>query len=256
MAVLKFLGTSASIPSAQRDNTSFFFSYNKTSFLIDCPGSISHKLLKAGEDYKKIKQVIITHHHPDHIYGIISLIHTQAYLNDRLNIFSTTSSIKIIKQLVKIFKLDRPGYPIIKYTDVLEKNYFFSNKGLKIKAVKNAHIKDSFGLYFKFGEKTLGYSSDTSFSKKLLKNFGDADYIIHDCTASSLYFKKYPQLFKMHTCSLQLADYFKDKPKTILIPIHFLLRDKKEKYRIKKELSPLKKVIFVEDYQKIILKEG
>lgn len=253
MATLKFLGTASSIPSKDRDNTSFIFKYKSNSFLIDCPGAISHKLLKTEEDFRKIKKLIITHHHPDHIYGIISLIHTQMHSNKKLFIFSNKPSIKIIKQLVKIFKLDRSGYPKIKYTDVFEKEFFFSQEGLKVKAVKNIHIEKSFGLLFFWQKKKLFYSSDTSFSQKMLKNTGKIDFLIHDCTASESYFQKYPKLYKMHTSSLQLAGYLKNKPETALIPIHFLLARKKEMSRIRKELSFLKKVVIPEDYQTITI---
>ncbi len=253
MAVLKCLGTSAYIPTKARDNTSFLFSYQGNSFLVDCPGAISHKLLKTDFDFKKIKQVIITHQHPDHIYGIISLIHTQLSFTDKLTIFSSNPSIKIIKQLVKMFKLDKPGFPRINYVNVFEKNYFFQKNNLKAKAVRNVHTKDSFGVYFIFGKKKFFYSSDAAFSLKMLNTIKTTDYLMHDCTASSSFFKKYPQLYKSHTCSLQLKNYLIDKLKIVLIPVHFLLADKKEMTRIRKELSPLKKVIFLKDYQSLNL---
>lgn len=253
MAIIKFLGTSASIPNQKRDNTSFFFKYKNISFLVDCPGSISHKLLKAGEDYKKIKQIIITHHHPDHIYGIVSLIHTQMHSNKDLTIFSSLPSIKIIKKLTEIFRLNKPGYPKIKYVNVFKNKYFFFKNNLKIKALGNIHIEKSFGLYFSFGKKKMFYSSDTAFSKNLLQKAGKINYLIHEATASSYFAKKYPEFYKMHTTSRQLAFYLKSKPSVTLIPVHFLLSDKKEIERIKKELAGLKKVIFVRDYQKLKL---
>ncbi len=254
MAVLKFLGTAASAPTKRRDNTSFLFKHKNNSFLIDCPGSISHKLLKVKEDYRKINKVIITHHHPDHIYGIVSLIHTQMHFNKKVTIFSNNPSIKIIKHLIKLFKLTKPGFPKIEYINVFENEYFFSNQNLQIKAKKNVHIKESFGLLFSFQEKKLFYSSDTSFSAKMLKSIEGINYLIHDCTASGSTFRRNPQLYKMHTCSTQLADYLKNNSKVTLIPIHFFLIDKKEKEKIRKEFSLVKEnIIWVHDYQKIRL---
>jgi ribonuclease BN (tRNA processing enzyme) len=254
MAKIIFLGTASSIPTKNRDNTSFLFIHKDNFFLIDCPGSITQKLLKADINYKKLKNIIITHQHPDHIYGIISLIHTQCYFNDRLNIFSNIDVIKIIKKLVVMFKLNKKDYPKINYINVFNKKIFYNKGNLKILAIKNKHIKNSFGLKFIFGKKSVFFTSDTSFSKKLLDSVGKVDYIISDCTASSIFFKKYPSLYKMHTDSNTLANYMKDKKDTKLIPIHFLLLDSTELKRIKNELKILNKnLIIPKDFQNIYI---
>ena len=252
MAKIIFLGTSSSIPTKKRDNTSFLLIHKKQTVLIDCPGSIVHKLLNAGVDFRKLKDVIITHQHPDHIYGIASLIHTQAFLNSNMNIYSNSDCIKIIKKLMTLFRLKRKRFPRINYVNVRNKTPFYSSQGLKITAVKNKHIKNSFGIKAKAGKKTLFYSSDTSFSPELLNQAESADYLIHDCTASSSYFKKHPILYKLHTCAKDLSEYMNKNSRAKLIPIHFLLLDKGEERRIKQELSCLKrKVIFPKDFQQI-----
>ncbi len=254
MAKIIFLGTSSSIPTEQRDNTSFVFIHEKYTFLIDCPGSVTQKLIKVGINFKKIKNIIITHEHPDHIYGIISLIHTQMHFNDSLTIFSNASSIKIIKQLVKLFKLNDSHYPKIKYINVFKKKVFFQEANIKLQALKNNHIKDSFGIKISFAKKSIFYSSDTSFSHKMLKQAENFNYLIHDCTASSDFFKKHPSLYKMHTCSKTLSDYLINKPSIKLIPIHFLLLEKNEMKRIRNELKPLgKRVVFVKDFYRLSL---
>lgn len=254
MTKIIFLGTASSIPSKTRDNTSFVISHKATDILVDCPGSISQKLLKCGIDFKKLKNVIITHEHPDHIYGIVSLIHTQAFLNDTLNIFSNSASIKIVKQLVRLFGLTKKYYPKLKYINVFGKKIFLSKCGLKLQAIKNKHSRDSFGIKIYVGKKALFYSSDTSFSLRMLKEAGSLDYLIHDCTASDVYFRKHPSLYKMHTSAKTLSDYLKEIPKTKLIPVHFLLLEKNEENRIKKELQEIKKkLILVKDYEQLRL---
>ncbi len=254
MTKITFLGTSSSIPTKTRDNTSFILTHRNKYFLIDCPGSVSYKFLQLGLDFTKIKNIIITHHHPDHLYGIISLIHTQAFQNKILNIFSNNPSVKIIKKLVKLFDLDKSCYPLINYFNVYKKTFFIEIPGLKIQAIKNLHCSESFGIKVFTNKKSFFYSSDTSFSPTILKSAGNIDLIIHDCTASKSFFEKHPSLYKMHTCSLEHADYLKDKPNIKLIPIHFLYINKDEESKVKKELKKLKdRVIFVEDFDEINL---
>ena len=254
MAKLIFLGTSSSIPTKTRDNTSFVFSQKKLKLLIDCPGSIIQKLIKADIDFRKLQNIVITHQHPDHIYGITSLIHTQHLLNDKLNIFSNSSCIKIIKQLVELFDLKGSDYPKINYINVFGNEAFLRKEGIKFEAIKNVHTKDSFGIRISTSNKKIFYSSDTCFSSKMLKKAGRLNYLIHDCTASSGYFKKYPKLYKIHTQAKALADYLKDKPYTKLIPVHFLLLDKNEEGKIKQELKPIKSQLLIpQDFKTVFV---
>ena len=251
MAKITFLGTAASIATKTRDNTSFLVSSSKETFLIDCPGSIVQKLLKIGFDFKKLKNVVITHHHPDHVYGIISLVHSQFIFNDEINIYSNAHTIKLIKSLLKLFRLNRSKFPKINYINVFKKGPFYSSKSLKLKAIKNNHCKDSFGILFKTNKKNILYSSDTCFYPEMLTKLKNINYLIHDCTASSSYFKRYPALYKMHTNSKQLAQFLSKRSKTKLIPIHFLLLKRGEEKRMRKELSAVRGVRFVKDFDAI-----
>ena len=254
MAHIIFLGTASSIPTPTRDNTAFVFSNRKEIFLIDCPGAIGHKLAKAGIDYAKLNKVIITHEHPDHVYGIVHLIHAQYRLNTQLTIFTNPPTKKLIKKLLRAMELEKAHYPRIKFIDALSGNYFYSRQGLKIGAVKSAHITSSFGVKFLFGKKSLLYSSDTKPLPSLTNEAKKSTYLIHDCTGSSSYFKKYPQLARMHTDSKTLCDTFRDSKIKKIIPVHFLLLRKGEEQRIKKELSPLgNKLYFPHDFDRLNL---
>ena len=69
-----FLGTSAAVPSVDRDTTSLVFVGAGESVLIDCGSSPVQKLLRAGVDPATLVRVIITHMHADHAYGLPSLV--------------------------------------------------------------------------------------------------------------------------------------------------------------------------------------
>ncbi len=254
MAKIIFLGTSASIPSHKRDNASFLFVYKKNFFLIDCPGSIVYKLKKVGVNYKKIHNIIITHHHPDHLYGLPHFIHTLAYTKTPLYIFSNKKTITIIKKTIKLFGLNKKDFPCLHYIDVFRKEIFLSQRGLKLKAIPNKHISESFGILFLWKNKSLLYSSDTTICSGIIQTAHKSTYLIHDCTASSYFFKKYPSLYKMHTDAKSLAQICSGKLPKKIIPFHFLLLNRKEENKIKKELKPLKdKLIYPCDFYSITL---
>ena len=76
MADLYFLGTGGSIATEDRDNTSLLLDTENRLILIDCPGSVIQKIRKLGFDPRQIKTILVTHVHPDHIYGLPSLVHS------------------------------------------------------------------------------------------------------------------------------------------------------------------------------------
>ncbi|MCD6539690.1 MAG: ribonuclease Z [Candidatus Omnitrophica bacterium] len=251
-----FLGTAASISTKERDNTSLLLckSRSRELILIDCPGSLVSKFKKLNLNYTKLNKVIITHHHPDHIYGLVSLIHSQYKLNKKLTIFSSNFSIRIIKKFLGLFNLTSKNYPKISFIDVFSQKYFFKNSDLKISAFKNKHCKGSFGINIIYKNKNIVYSSDTALTKNIEKLINKNTYLIHDCTASSKFFKKHLSLYNLHTEAKQLkALAFRTKPK-LLIPIHFLLLRKNEFKNIKKDLKEVKNIFLPEDFSSLYIR--
>lgn len=255
MAQITFLGTAASIPSADRDNTAFLFAHRSRTILVDCPGALTHKLLKAGVNVASVTQVIVTHRHVDHIYGLIDLLHCQMRYRNTLTIYSTPVCIRLIKKSIRLFKLDGPKFGRVRFVDVLNKEYFYSSGGIKIKAFRNTHIPGSFAVGFYWDSRMLGYSSDTALCETLLREFNTCDYLIHECLASSHFFKKHPSLYTLHTDAKTLAARLKDTPIKTVIPVHFLLTEKDEERKIIRELAPLgKKLRLVKDFQSVDFK--
>ena len=69
-----FLGTSGALASLRRDSTALVFVGHDDVVLVDCGGSPLQKLLLAAVDPRHLALVIITHLHPDHAYGLPSLV--------------------------------------------------------------------------------------------------------------------------------------------------------------------------------------
>ena len=63
-------------------NTCFSIQNEKGDFLIDTGGSIQiiDRLNKANIDYKKIKNIFISHSHTDHVLGLIWLVCNLAFI--------------------------------------------------------------------------------------------------------------------------------------------------------------------------------
>ena len=232
MPKLIFLGTSASIPSCQRDNTSLCIQHNKRTILIDCSGSIVQKLYHIGINFRDIREVVITHQHVDHYYSLFHLIHAQCYLNKRMTIYTNAITIRLLKKLLKGMNLIRSHYPKVVFKNISSKKRFYSSGSFTLHAIKNNHIDGSFGIEISSRNKRIIYSSDTTPTQTIIKRAKNCDYLIHDCTASAAYFKKYPRLSQFHTNSRDLARIFCQLNIKKIIPIHFLLLRKGEEQYI------------------------
>jgi ribonuclease Z len=69
------LGTGAAYPPPDRENTSLALAWPGGFWLVDCGASPHRRLRLAGLDPRGLRGVLITHGHPDHLYGLPSLIH-------------------------------------------------------------------------------------------------------------------------------------------------------------------------------------
>ena len=107
-----FLGTSGSVPSADRDTTSIVVVVPEGTALIDCGGSPIQKLRRAGVDPRTLAAVVITHIHPDHAYGLPALVRNLAVLGRQapLTIHCRPEHVEPLRSLLGLFgTLERPG---------------------------------------------------------------------------------------------------------------------------------------------------
>ena len=79
MEQITVLGSSGAVAGADRDNVSLVFTSGEFHVLIECGGSAAHKLARIGVPYETLEDVIITHTHLDHFYGLPGLIFSMRY---------------------------------------------------------------------------------------------------------------------------------------------------------------------------------
>lgn len=187
---LVILGTATALTTVQQDNTSLFLDAPSGGLVIDCPGSPFQKLLRVGADPGQLQGVLITHAHPDHIYGLPSLIH-ELWLMGRtapLDIYANPHAMEVVRALVEIFKLDEKPLPLNFHLIppeekalVVEHDEFTvhtspGQHSIPVVAVRITPLAP--------GSRVVTYSSDTSPSPGMVDLARGSDILIHECGAN------------------------------------------------------------------------
>jgi ribonuclease Z len=76
MFALTFLGTSASVPSAERNHPALLVEAGSKRILIDCGEGTQRQLLRSGAGFRRLDRILLTHGHFDHVLGIPGLFST------------------------------------------------------------------------------------------------------------------------------------------------------------------------------------
>ena len=105
MTEIHFLGTGGWVATRERDNTSLLIQENEKLVLVDCPGSVIQKIKKTDLDPEAIVSILITHVHPDHVYGLPSLVHSLMLVECTINLYGSEETVQFCLNLLDLFHL-------------------------------------------------------------------------------------------------------------------------------------------------------
>jgi ribonuclease Z len=99
---MTFLGTSSMVPTKERNVQSIHLDYNGEGILVDCGEGTQRQMNIAGINRIKVKKVLISHWHGDHVSGLIGLIQTIGSVDrpDVLEIYGPKETKKRMEHLL------------------------------------------------------------------------------------------------------------------------------------------------------------
>ena len=224
MSELIFLGTGGSVATVERDNTSFLLKHGKTLILVDCPGSVTQKIKKVLCSPSQVSSILITHIHPDHVYGLPSFIHSLMLEDVSIQLYGSKETIDFCRKLLDLFCLFEKEIRVrVEFHALPPGQKVKINDSLEIDVFRVPHNSSSLAFHFSFRDegKELLYSGDTPLDSFLFEEAEEGDFLLHDCSAPSRFFRMYPSLRTMHTDSLELGRYAQQARVKCLIPCHF-----------------------------------
>jgi ribonuclease Z len=150
MFELVFLGTSASVPSAERNHPALLVTHGATRVLIDCGEGTQRQLLRAGVGFRRLNRLLLTHGHFDHVLGIPGLLATLGLhdVSETLVINGGPRTLRIVSEILAGFWGHEPA-PIPIDLSPVEAGQNFQMSGFSIACFPVSHRgTDSFGYAF------------------------------------------------------------------------------------------------------------
>jgi ribonuclease Z len=181
------LGSGPALSSATRDNTSFLFDSSGGSLFIDCSGSPFHKLQKVGVDPKRLRGVVLTHAHSDHMYGLPSLLHELWLFGRRetLHIYANAHAQKVAKALLDVFKLREKPVPLeFHLIPDQEEFLLLENESYLIHTSPVRHEIPTVAVKItsRVSERVVVFSADTGPCQELVALAEGADLLFQECS--------------------------------------------------------------------------
>lgn len=187
-----FLGTGSAIPSKYRNVSSILVIKEQKGIFLDC-GEDSlfsvHRLFGSYDILKIVETIVISHSHPDHHLGAISLIRKILEMRRNINVIGPKITCDFIKQFcssnVNFYTTELLKRPQTYYNSHLfELNeYTISfNFGYIVTLCPVNHTADSCGIKLDYENFSLTYSGDCRPSSLFEKLSENVDLMIHEAT--------------------------------------------------------------------------
>ncbi|MFO7768673.1 MAG: MBL fold metallo-hydrolase [bacterium] len=183
------LGTGAAFPPADRENTSLVLEWEDGLWLIDAGASPERRMRRAGLDPSRLRGILLTHTHPDHLYGLPSLIHclVPKPRGEPLPILGLSSVLKTARALLETFDLaERPEVPL-RWVTVPEDSIrggtpVWREGDLRLWTEAVAHSRPCIGVRAQCGEASMAYTSDTEPCEGVDRLAQGVDLLVHEAT--------------------------------------------------------------------------
>ncbi len=183
------LGTGSALSGPDRENTYLLVEGKSTRILVDCAGSPAPRLTRAGTHAAEIDTVILTHIHPDHIYGFPIFV-LDAWIEGRrqaVDVYGLPETLRAARMLLRAVGAEqwKDLFPIhyhrVQANDI---SLMFSNRDFVVSATLTEHFVPTLALRITSEETgaSIAYSCDTAPCERLVELARGSRLFFHEAT--------------------------------------------------------------------------
>ncbi len=185
------LGAGTALPDRERDNTFLVWDSPAGSMLIDCGGRAYGQLLRANVDPQRIRGVILTHSHADHIYGLPAFVFHLwlAKYTGTLDVYANPSTLAMARRLCEALELEQNGHMCDVNWQALPEQpdqLVSSTDAYRISTAPVQHSRPTLAVKIEDLQRgrTVVHSSDTKPCRELEDFARGAHTLIHEATVA------------------------------------------------------------------------
>ncbi len=177
------LGSGTCVPSLKRNAPGYYLEAEECRVLVDCGTGSLLQLEKAGESYKDLDAVFITHRHPDHFADLMPLVHaliaTPEFRREKdLNIIAPEGFKEYYEKSTGSILSTFLNFTI-RFIVMNEKLDFGP---FHILSAKTIHSADSIAYRFEHNDKSVVFTGDTDYDQGIIILSENADLLVADCS--------------------------------------------------------------------------
>lgn len=189
MATLTLLGTGAAVSDPHRTTTMLAVENEGSLLVIDCGGDVVQRLMACGAPLDRLRSLVITHEHPDHVGGF-PLMMEKLWLTGRrepLPVYGIASAVSQARHIHDAFDTSGwTGYPGVRFHEVGHEPgaVVLEDDDWRVTATPGSHTVPVIALRIECrrGGGTLAYSCDTSYDERVVALARGADLLVHEAT--------------------------------------------------------------------------
>jgi len=193
MARVVTLGTAAAVPNEDHANTHLALEGERGFLLIDCVDNPIVRMRRAGLAHERLRGLIITHFHPDHVCGAPILLMNIWLLGrtEPLSVYGLPDVLERFKTMMDLFYWQEwPDLFSVSYQAVSEEvgALVLEDEEFRITSAPVKHMVPTIGLRIenKRSGRVVAYSCDTSPCDAVVALARDADVLIHEAAGDTL----------------------------------------------------------------------
>lgn len=224
------LGCGSAMPTFQNSPSGQIVELCDKSFLIDCGEGTQIAMRRLGVKTARLYNVLISHLHGDHCFGLIGLISTFGMMHrtQPLHVYAHADLEKLLRPLLDYHCQDLPFEVVFHSINPRKRDVIIDDRTLTVETIPLKHKVPTCGFLFtekhrdQVPRKRYAYCSDTMYNERMVEQLEGVETLYHEAT----YIEEYADRCRstMHSTAKQAATIAQKAGAQKLIIGHFSAR--------------------------------